>query len=409
MSESDPAEFDARLDDVETALEAAETESDLDDIDVDLEAIESDLEEADFPEPPEPEDEDEEAPPDPREELSDRLDSLTSESADQRGPYGSDAIDQLSGVSGTVESTEWATEGEDELVEAIRPQVSEAGDILDTAVDIPETPSVEQLIELLETLIEDIEAAQLDADDDAETIAALLDVADELEAGVENATAFSDLPVREQLNRQGFFDILGHHKDFPAEWSALKAHEEERNVEMILLAFDLLDSNYMEEHCIEALRRLGDERAVEPMMALAQRRNKDAIAVLGKIGSDEPVEMFFDYIETDSDPLLQQVTLKALGEIGSTEATEAVAQQLTAEHDEVRSVAARALGMIGDPRAIDPLADVLAEDASASVRGSAAWALVEIGTQEALEIVTDYADDGEYLVEAEVSKIPAAT
>ena len=408
MSESDPATFHDRLDDVEEALERADTEADLDEIDADLDTIESDLKDATLPEPEEPEDEDEDAPPDPREELEGRLSSLRDDSGSQRGPYASDAVDQLSGINTTIESTEWAKEGKAELVEIIGPFADDVATVIDIEEELPAEPATADISAYIEHVVDAIKAADLDADADAETIASLLEIADELETGVDDATAFGDLPVREQLNRQGFFDVLGHHKDFPAEWSAIKAHEEARNVDMILLAFDLLDSNYMEDHCIDALRRLGDERAVDAMMGLAQRRNRDAIEVLGKIGTHEPVEMFFDYIETDSDPLLQQVTLKALGEIGSQEATEPVAQQLVAENETVRSHAARALGMIGDPRAIDPLTDVLATDESAPVRGSAAWALVEIGTEDAFEVLTDYETDAEYLVEAEASKVANA-
>lgn len=406
MSESDdPDEFADRLDETADALEAADTEADLDDVEETLDAIASDLEDADLPEPPEPADEDEDAPPDPREELEDRVSDQRDDLADQRGPYAEDIIDTIDGVEATIAGTEWAAEGRDELVPVVQSFIDAVAVALDVEITWSSAADPEAFTAVLDDASDAVEDAALDPDDDADTIAALLEATDTLEDGVDEATAFGDLEVREQLNRRGFFEPLGHYKDFPPEWSALKAHEEERNVEMILLAFDLLDSNFMEEHCIDALRRLGDERAVEPMMTLAQRRNKDAIEVLGKVGSDEPVEMFYDYIETDSDPQLQQVTLKALGEIGSTEATDAVAQQLAADNETVRSHAARALGMIGDPRAIDPLTDILSEDPAAPVRGSAAWALVQIGTESALDAVVANADDGGYLVEAEAEKV----
>lgn len=405
MSEDDPATFHDRLDEAAAALDAAQTEAHLDDVEATLEAIATDLEEADLPEPPEPEDEEAEAPPDPRDELEDRLGDLEDDLEDQRGPYASDVIDALERVKRTVDTTEWATEADAELHDAIDPFLDTVEGSLGGSFAEPDAGDIEGIVGVLADTIAAVEAAELDADEDAGTIAALLEVNEELDSEVDAATAFGDLEVREQLNRRGFFDVLGHYTDFPPEWSALKVHESERNVEMILLAYDLLDSNFMEEHCIDALRRLGDERALDPMTNLAQRRDKSAIEVLGKIGSEEPIEMFFDYIETDSDPHLQRVTLRALGEIGSDDATEAVAQQLRAEDDEVRSYAARALGMIGDPRAIAPLEDVLAEDEAAPVRGSAAWALVQIGTEEALETVATFADDGDFLVEAEAAKV----
>lgn len=403
--EDDPAAFEDQLDKLVETLEDAETESDLDAIEADLDAIEQDLENASLPTPEEPEDEDAEAPPDPRDVLEDHVSELRDSIEEQRGPYASDVIDDIASAQSTLTDTEWATEGEDEVTEVIATFYSDTREFTDIdgfdAADHDPT----SLSTFLGTISEQIEQSEYDPDVDATTIAALLDGTNALLAGLDDATAFSDLQVREQLNRRGFFDVLGHYKDFPPEWSAIKVHEDERNVEMILLAFDLLDSNFMEEHCIDALRRLGDERAVEPMMKLATRRNKAAIEVLGKIGSEDPIDMFLDYIDTDSDPHLQRVTLKALGEIGSLDATEDVAQQLQAEDDEVRSQAARALGMIGDPRAILPLTESISEDPSANVRGSAAWALVQIGTSEAFSTLSQFADDQEYLVEVEAKKI----
>jgi HEAT repeat protein len=94
--------------------------------------------------------------------------------------------------------------------------------------------------------------------------------------------------------------------------------------------------------------------------------------------------------------------------IGSEESTQAVANRLVADDSEVRSVAARALGLIGDTHAIDPLADVLADDDADEVRASAAWALNAIGTQRALDEAAQYADDRSYLVQAEAEKAVGA-
>ncbi len=401
----DPAEFHDRLDGVAEAIETAATEDDLDDIDADLAEIAEAVEAATFPEPEPPEDEEDDEPPDPAEELEERIDELQADADDKRGPYAEDVTQTIGSVAGTVERTEWASEGVEELRPVITDVHAAVEDALGESIEIEEPMDVESYVAVLQATEAAVEAAALDPDDDADVIAALLEATDALETGVDDATAFGDLPVREQLNRRGFFDVLGHYKDFPPEWSAIKAHEEERNVEMILLAFDLLDSNFMEEHCVDALRRLGDERALDDMLALARRRDHGAIGVLGAIGDAEPVDMLLDYVDTPSDPQLQQVSLRAIGEIGSTEATEDVAQQLVAEEPTVRSAAARALGMIGDPRAVAPLETVLAEDEAPEVRGSAAWALVEIGTNDAYDVLDAYRRDGEYLVEAEVMKV----
>jgi HEAT repeat protein len=133
----------------------------------------------------------------------------------------------------------------------------------------------------------------------------------------------------------------------------------------------------------------------------AQRRDKPAIKALGKMAAEDAVETLVEYVDTDSDPGLQKVTFKALGEIGSEEATQPLANKLEMDNDNVRPHAARALGLLGDTRAIGPLSDALADDESANVRSAAAWALRQIGTEEALEAAADYVDDRSYLVQHE--------
>jgi HEAT repeat protein len=70
----------------------------------------------------------------------------------------------------------------------------------------------------------------------------------------------------------------------------------------------------------------------------------------------------------------------------------------------VRPFAARALGLIGDTRAIDPLADALETDGSDRVRSAAAWALRQIGTRDALEIAAEYTEDRSYMVSREADR-----
>jgi len=170
---------------------------------------------------------------------------------------------------------------------------------------------------------------------------------------------------------------------------------------MVLLALEKLGSEFMEEHCLEALQRMGPEEAIDPMLQRANRRDKPAIRILGKIGSEAALDTIEEYAAPDADDALRRVALKAVGEIGSRESTRTVAQGLAADSESVRSRAARALGLIGDTRAIDPLLNTLADDDSHSVRASAAWALVQIGTERALEAASEYAADDSPLVRAE--------
>ncbi|MGM0606076.1 MAG: HEAT repeat domain-containing protein, partial [Halobacteriota archaeon] len=129
-----------------------------------------------------------------------------------------------------------------------------------------------------------------------------------------------------------------------------------------------------------------------------------AIRILGKMQAEEAVETLIEYVDSDSDPALQKVTLKALGEIGDEAATQAIADKLVMENDNVRPLVARALGLIGDTRAIDPLSDTLRTDANQNVRASAAWALRQIGTKRALERVVDLESDESFVVDTEIQK-----
>jgi len=402
--ELDEETFEQRLDDAADAVEAAETETDLDEVSATLDAIAEDLDRADLPEP---DDEDETGP---AEAFADRLAELRDTVEENRGPYAEDVVTRIDAVQETIRETEWTDDGVDEVAAAIQEFLEAVDAALDTEHAAPSGKAAD-LADGLDDVAATIGDAGLDPDDDADTLAELVAAVEALEAGVEDAEEWDDLTVREQLQAQGFYDSLtSKHKDFPPEWTAIKEWEQQGDPEPILLALDAFDSDFMERHCLEALERMGDPAATEAMLSRAERRDHPAIRVLGKIGvpEDDVVETLLEYVGTDSDPALQQVTMKALGEMGATDATQTIADRLLAETAPVRSQAARALGLLGDPRAIEPLTDVLADDSTDAVRASAAWALVQIGTEPALRAAAEYADDRAYVVQAEAEPAAAA-
>ncbi|RDI70936.1 HEAT repeat domain-containing protein [Halopelagius longus] len=393
-----PESLETRLEEARVELEAAETESDLDDVEARLDDIESDFDAAEFPEPGE----DDEDAEDPREELESTLSDLRDELEEKRGPYGEDVVEDIESAQSKISDTRWTERGADEIVGPVESFAADVNEILGASVSVDGTDE-EDLTAALDEAIAAVEGANLDADDDEETIASLLEATDELESGLEESQEWDDLETNEKLEAQGYYDVLGHYKDYPPEWAALKEWEKRGRVDMILLAKDSLQSDFMERHCMEALIRLGDPEAFDEMHQLAQRRDKDAIKALGKMGSgaEEAVETLVEYVDADSDPQLQKVTFKALGEIGSPEATQALADKLEMENDTVRPLAARALGLIGDTRAVKPLTDSLENDGSNNVRAAAAWALRQIGTDEALQAAAEYTDDRAFLVQNE--------
>jgi len=399
-----------RLDDAADALEAAETEDDLDEVESTLTSIDADIDDAAFT-PLEDlvsgdEDEDEEAIADLldfEEELRNELQDLQDELEEQRGPYAEDVVAEIESAASTIESTRWTETGDGQIAEAVDSFVASIDGTLDVEV-------AGAGVEALEAAGEAVTDADLDADDDAETIASLLETTDELQSDVDDAQAFDDLTSRQKLQYEGFYDVLGKHKDFPPEWSAVKEWTQRQNAEMVALCMEHFgESEFMEEHCLRAFVRMGTPDAIEALKPKAQRRNLLAIEALGKTGHPDAVEGVASYIDSDSNPKLQTTAIRAIGELGATEHTEDVAQWLQAENEGVRSQAARSLGLLGDTRAIDPLCDVLADgEESESVRASAAWALYQIGTAEALEAAASHADERSYLVQSEAERANAA-
>lgn len=394
--------MEARLEEAAETLAAAETEADLDAVAEQLDAVEAALEAADLPEP---DDEDEESPED---RVGERLSALRDDVAEARGPYVEDVTAALEDAAETLTDAEWTEDGEAAAVAAVETllgTVNEAAD-LDLAAD-GETPA--DAAEDLATVGETVSGLGLDPDDDAETVAELVAAAETLEADLEAAEVWDDLTVREQLDAQGFYSVLDpkNRKDFPPEWNAVKLYEQAGDVEPILLALEAFESDFMEENALDALEHIAPKAAFEPVHDRAQRRDYQAVRILGRIGDERACETLEDFLG-GGDIKLERVTLRALGAIGSTDSTQAVANRLVADSADVRSAAARALGTIGDTRAIDPLADVLAEDDADEVRASAAWALNQVGTERALEVAADYTDDRSYIVQAEAEKAAGA-
>ncbi len=392
-----------RLDGAAEELEAAETEADLDAVEAELDDVEEELDVADLPEP----DEDEEDAEDPREELESRISDLREDLEEQRGPYAEDVTDVLADARATLTEAEWTETGADEAVAAVDAFLAEADEYVSFGTSAGDSPA--EAASAVEQVESAVASTDLDPDEDADAIAGLLEISEALADDLDAAETWEDLTVQEQLQAEGFYDALESEslKDFPPEWSALKRYGREGEVEPILYALEKLgDSDFFEEYVYDELVHMGKDAqaAFDEIHQRAQKRDKAPIRILGKMGDDRAAETLHEFIEGDGDPALQKVTLRALGELGSEESVQPVAQRLVAEDDEVRSMAARALGLLGDTRAIEPLADVLEDDDSDAVRASAAWALRQIGTERALDVASEYADDRAYLVQAEAEK-----
>ena len=380
------------------ALAAATTEADLDDVEATLDAIEAAL-------PPVPEADEDDAD-DPHEAARSQLADLRDDLEAARGPYAEDVTDAIESATAAIDDGDWTEQGESEVVDAVGSFADAVAEQVDTDAGKPET--IADTGDTLDALADAVSGADLDPDADDETIAALIEATDTLDSDIEAAEEWADLSVRETLQSEGYYDVLGHTKDYPMEWAALKEHEKRGNTDMVLMALDSLDSDFMEEHCLDALERMGPvaatDEAIETMLARAEKRDKPAIRILGKMGATEAVETLIEYVDADSDAPLQKVTFRALGEIADERAVQPLADKLLMDNDIVRPQAARALGLIGDTRAIKPLSETLKADDNANVRAQAAWALRQIGTKRALEAVVDHSSDETFIVQTELEK-----
>ena len=93
---------------------------------------------------------------------------------------------------------------------------------------------------------------------------------------------------------------------------------------------------------------------------------------------------------------MRGIIVRALGEIGDRRAVEPLINVLQVKDEETSTlgIAARSLGEIGDPQAVDALAKILKDnDDDNRIRGIAARSLGEIGDRRAVESLIDALDD----------------
>jgi HEAT repeat protein len=102
-----------------------------------------------------------------------------------------------------------------------------------------------------------------------------------------------------------------------------------------------------------------------------------AVKALGNIGDSKALEPLVKALNNDENMLVRRSAATALGNLGDA-ALEPLLQALNKGHFMVRRAAARALGKLNDPKAIDPLTEVLG-DSDVYIQNSAVSALTEIG------------------------------
>ena len=153
------------------------------------------------------------------------------------------------------------------------------------------------------------------------------------------------------------------------------------------------------------LGRIGDRRATEPLVeALDSPRwllQLEATRALGDLGDARAARALVTVLESTYD-FLPDVAADALAQIGPP-AIEPLIDALKYDDTFVRRMAAKALGDIGDERAVTSLVAALTDD-DLSVRGAAAEALDHVGDLRAVEPLIEALSDDEWHVRAQAAQ-----
>ena len=148
------------------------------------------------------------------------------------------------------------------------------------------------------------------------------------------------------------------------------------------------------EAVAEALGKMGDAHAVEPLISALKDRAMgvhEAVAeALGKMGDARAVKPLVSALK-DEDSSVREAAAEALGKMGDARAVEPLISAVWDE-DRIGKTAAEALGKMGDARAVKPLVIVLKHEDS-RVRHWAAKALGEIGDARAVEPLISVIND----------------
>lgn len=123
-----------------------------------------------------------------------------------------------------------------------------------------------------------------------------------------------------------------------------------------------------------ALGRMGHAKALEALIKALSRGDgvsRSAARELGRLGDERAVPALVSLLENEH---VGRSAMEALIRIGSA-AVDGLVQGLKSERASARQLAAKALGDIREPRAVQPLIEVLAHDEDYGVRTAAAAAL----------------------------------
>jgi len=130
-------------------------------------------------------------------------------------------------------------------------------------------------------------------------------------------------------------------------------------VAVLIEALELEDWDFRQA-VTKTLGEIGDARAVGPILDIWERQSRVfGVSTEAYINIGEPAVPELILALKDKSPFARSHAAKALGEIGDVRAVEPLIETLDDENSDVCRNAAQALGKLGDKRAIEPLNRVL--------------------------------------------------
>ncbi|NIM18215.1 MAG: hypothetical protein GTO45_39950 [Candidatus Aminicenantes bacterium] len=136
---------------------------------------------------------------------------------------------------------------------------------------------------------------------------------------------------------------------------------------------------------IEVLGKIGDKRAVEPLINSLKDENarvrEGAVEALGKIKDKRAIEPLIHSLK-DENANVREVAVEALGKMYDKRAVEPLIHSLKDENTYVRERAVEALGKIKDKRAVEPLMTIALEDEIKDIREKARLVINKIDWRE---------------------------
>ncbi|MBA7473119.1 hypothetical protein ES707_08453 [subsurface metagenome] len=164
---------------------------------------------------------------------------------------------------------------------------------------------------------------------------------------------------------------------------------------LIAILEDLEEETYVRENAIEALGKIANNRALEALVATLKDDgiSKKVFMTLTQVG-ESAVETLISAFGNESTEMREKIAC-IMGKIGDNKAVEPLIIAALRDNDyAVRVWSVTALGNIGDARAVEPLVRLLCcKGLPIRIRGHAAEALGKIGDDSAIEPLIKVLED----------------